>query len=72
MHNYRELVNSKSRDEWISLIDAWVHDERDRAMLRRKLLDNITLESLAEEFNMSTVGTKKRVSRAREQLFSHL
>lgn len=72
MRNFCEIINSRSRSEWNALIDEWVHDERDRAMLRRRLLDGVTLEALAEEFNLSTVGAKKRVSRAREQLFSHI
>lgn len=67
-----DIINSKPRSEWLALIEEWVHDERDRALLRRRLLDNVTLEALAEEFNLSTVGTKKRVARARAQLFSHL
>lgn len=48
MSKIYDIINSRSRSEWLTLIEEWVHDERDRAMLRRRLLDNVTLEALAE------------------------
>ena len=66
-----ELINSKCRKEWEELIDNWVHNEVDRAMLKRRLLDGICLEPLAEEFNLSTVQCHKRVKKAKTQLFKH-
>ena len=44
-----------SRTEWTILIDEWCHSERDRAMIKRRILDGICFEPLAEEFNMSVV-----------------
>jgi hypothetical protein len=66
------IVNLKSRSEWISLIQEWIHDERDRKMLTRYLLDGIKLEPLAEEFDLSTVQCQKRVDLAKKQLFKHI
>lgn len=34
-------------------IDEWVHSQRDRALLRRRRIDGVTFERLAEEFDMS-------------------
>ena len=72
MKRYTELVNSKSRTEWETLIKEWIHDERDRKMLSRYLLDGIHLEPLAEEFELSTVQCQKRVDLAKKQLFKNI
>ena len=73
MKKYTEIVNSKSRSEWEFLIREWVHNEKDRQMLGRYLLDGgITLEALAEEFELSTVQCQKRVDLAKKQLFKHI
>ena len=68
----RPEVNDRSRSEWLRLIEEWVHDERDRAILTRHMLDGITIERLAEEFDLSVVRTFQIIKRAREQLFRHL
>ena len=67
-----DIVNAKSRSEWVILINEWVHNEVDRKMLSRFLLDGIHLEPLAEEFDLSTVQCQKRVDLAKKQLFKHL
>jgi RNA polymerase sigma factor (sigma-70 family) len=43
----------KPRSEWERLIDEWIFNERDRKILKRRLLDGITYEKIAEEFDMS-------------------
>ena len=50
----------------------WIFSEEDRAMLRRKLLDHITIEKLAEEFNFSVQHTSRKYNKAKNELFSHL
>ena len=72
MKQYSELVNSKSRTEWEQIIKEWVHNETDRKMLVRYLLDGIHLEPLAEEFDLSTVQCQHRVMEAKTQLFKHI
>jgi hypothetical protein len=72
MKQYSEIVNSKSRSEWEFIIREWVHNEVDRKMLVRYLLDGIHLEPLAEEFDLSTVQCQKRVDLAKKQLFKHI
>ena len=52
MENY-----NLSRSEWENLIDQWVFKERDRAILKRRLLDGICYEPLAEEFDLSVQQT---------------
>ena len=61
-----------SRTEWIELIDLWIFNETDRAILKRRLLDGRTYEQLAEEFNYSDRQIKTRVYKAEKRLFKHI
>lgn len=55
-----------------ALIDEWIHSERDRAILKRRLIDSICFEPLAEEFDLSTRHVKTIVYKAQEALFKHI
>ena len=61
-----------SRSEWENLIDEWVFSERDRALLKCRLLDGICFEPLAEEFDLSVQQTKTIVYRLQNRLFRKL
>lgn len=61
-----------SRTEWEHLIDEWIFNERDRAILKRRLLDGICYEPLAEEFNLSVQQTKHIVYRMQNKLFKKI
>ena len=52
-----------SNSKICTLIDEYVHSERDRAILKRRLIDGICYERLAEEFEMSVRGIKYLVVR---------
>ena len=63
-----------SRNGIEKLIDQWIlgqHAERNRAILRRRLIDGIIYERLAEEFGMSDKQVKRIVYRGTETIFSH-
>lgn len=60
------------RSEIEYLIDQWIFNERDRAILKRRLLDGICFEPLAEEFCLSTVQVKTIFYRAMDKLEKHL
>ena len=60
------------RSEWEKLIDEWIFSERDRAILKRRLLDGICYEPLAEEFNLSVQQTKHIVYRMQNKLFKKI
>ena len=62
-----EYTNSQIR----ALIDEWVHSERDREILKRRLIDGITFERLAEEFDMSPRQIKNIVYNQEQQLYKH-
>ena len=57
------------------LIDEWIvgrHAERNRAILKRRLLDGIGYEPLAEEFDLSVRQVKNIVYRSEMRLFKHI
>lgn len=58
-----------SRSEVSALIDEWIFSERDRKILKRRLLDGICYEPLAEEFELSVRQIKTIVCRAQKALF---
>lgn len=61
-----------SRSEWENLIDEYIFKERDRAILKRRLLDGVCFEPLAEEFELSVQQTKTIVYKATEKLIKHI
>lgn len=61
-----------SRSQWEFLITEWIFSERDRAILRRRLLDGLTYEQLAEEFDMSVRQIKNVVYNQSQKLFKHI
>lgn len=64
-----------SRTELENLIDEWIigrNAERDRKILKRRLLDGITYDRLAEEFDLSVRQLKNIIYRSEDRLFSHI
>jgi DNA-directed RNA polymerase specialized sigma subunit len=61
-----------SRSEWEHLIDEWIFSERDRAMLKRNLLDGRTYEQIAEQFDMSTRQVARLIPKLQEKLFKRI
>lgn len=51
------------------LIDEHIHNARNREMLKRRLIDGIVFERLAEEFDLSVRQTKNIIYREQEKLF---
>ena len=54
------------------IIDEHIHSERDREILKRRLIDGICFEPLAEEFNLSVRYIKSVVYRHQEIIFRYL
>ena len=53
-------------------IDEWILNERDRAILKRRLIDGICFEPLAEEFGMSVRQIKRIVYKGEDVIFRHI
>ena len=54
------------------LIDTHIHSQRDRKILKRRLIDGIRYEPLAEEMEMSVRQIKRIVYKAQDKLFRYL
>lgn len=61
-----------SRSEISNAIDEWIFKQRDRKILKRRLLDGICYEPLAEEFDLSVRQVKNIVYKSEEKLFKHI
>ena len=61
-----------SNSEVCYLIDQWIRNERDRAILKDRLINGLTFERLAEKHDMSVRQTKNIVYKAMEKLASRL
>ena len=60
------------RYQWENLIDRWIFNERDREILKRRLLDGICFEPLAEEFGLSVQQVKNIVYKSTQKLINRL
>ena len=61
-----------SNIEVAAAIDTWIHSERDRKLLKRRLIDGIVYEKLAEEFELSVRQTKNIIYKGQEKVFRRL
>jgi len=71
----KKQVTELSRTELEHLIDEWIigrNAERDRQILKRRLLDGVTYDRLAEEFDLSVRQLKNIIYRSEDRLFSHI
>jgi len=60
-----------STSELSYLIDEWIFSERNRKIVKRKMIDGITFEKLAEEFDLSVQQVKSIVYKSQAQLACH-
>lgn len=53
-------------------IDEYVHSERDREIMKRRLIDGLTYDELSAEFNLSARQLKNVVYKWQNKIFSHI
>lgn len=63
-NRFDDLTNSEISD----IIDERIHSERDRALMHRRLIDGITQERLAEEFDLSVRQVQRLIYRLSEKI----
>ena len=63
-----EYTNSQIR----ALIDEYIHSERDRGILKRRLIDGICYEPLAEEFDISRSQVIRIIEKGERAVFRHI
>ena len=61
-----------SRSQIEHLIDEWILSERDRAILKRRMIDGIYFDVLAEEFDLSVRQIKKIVYKGQDKIYRHI
>ena len=61
-----------SRTEWENLIDEWIFSERDRNIIKRRLLDGLTYKELQDEFNLSIDRLKRIIYKGQNKIFKHI
>lgn len=64
-----------SRSELEEAIDEWIigrDAERNRRILKRRLIDGVCFEPLAEEFGLSVRQVKNIVYKLQERVFSKI
>lgn len=61
-----------SNSEVAKIIDEYIHNERNRRLLKRRYIDGITLESLAEEFDISVRQVKNIIYKNENVILKHI
>jgi DNA-directed RNA polymerase specialized sigma24 family protein len=64
----REYTNSEIKN----IIDEWIHSEKERKILHRRLIDGLTIEELAEEFDRSPRQMQRIINRLQTIVFLHI
>ena len=64
----RDYTNSEISE----IIDEYIHSERDRALLKRRLIDGLTQERLAEEFDLSVRQVQRLIYRLQDKVLRHI
>lgn len=54
------------------IIDEYIHSERDRAIIKRRLIDGISIERLAEEFDRSPRAMQRKIAKLQSVVFLHM
>lgn len=70
-----KMIKNLSRTEIENLISEWVtgrYAERDRFIMKRRLIDGRTYEQLAEEFDMSVRQIQNIIYKRQEDLLNHM
>lgn len=63
-------MRNYTNSEITEAINERIHSERDRAILRRRYVDGITYEKLAEEFELSVTQIKRIIYKNESALFN--
>ena len=72
MKHFDPTKYDMSYSEYVNLIDEWIFSEIDRIILKRKLLDGMTFEKVAEELQLSVTQTKEHLYKAEKILFKQI
>ena len=58
--------------EMYNLIDEWIHNARDRRIMKGRLINGLSIEVVAEKYDMSVSQLKRILEKHQEMLFGKL
>jgi len=61
-----------SNSEISKVIDEYIHNQRNRKLLKRRYIDGICIEPLSEEFGLSVRQVKNIIYKSQDRLFKHM
>lgn len=70
-----KIPDDISRTQLVEAIGEWIvgkNAERDRQIMRRRLIDGLTYDALAGEFDLSYTQIKTIVYKCEPKIFKHL
>lgn len=65
-------MKSYTNSQIAFLIDEHIHKDRDRAILKRRLIDGVCYEPLAEEFDMSVNQIRRIVYSGTDKIAKYI
>lgn len=65
------MIDDIPNSELERLIDEWVKSDRNRKILKKRLIDGIHYEKIAEEFELSDRQIKTIVKKEKENILLH-
>ena len=80
MEDWDKSLKEKSEGEMIEysnsqiseLIDDYIHNARNRAILKDRLIDGLTYERIAEIYDMSYQQVRTIIYKEQEKIFKHI
>lgn len=64
-YDYSILTNR----QWNKLIDDWIFSERDRAIMKRRIIDDKSYDEMAEMYELSKIQLVRIVNNHMEKLY---
>lgn len=64
-YDYSILTNR----QWNKLIDDWIFSERDRAIMKRRIIDDKSYDEMAEMFELSKIQLVRIINNHMEKLY---
>lgn len=66
------ILENMSSSQIEQIMFQWVHDERNRKIMVRRIRDNITYESLGEEFDLTPQRIFSIIDKEKSKLYKHV
>ena len=68
----RTIPNNLSNTDVKTLIDEWIRKQRDRDILKSRLVDGLLYKEIADIYKLSEEAVKKIIYKGENAIFSHV